>query len=115
MPDFWKSGFQAFRQVRSGAGRGTSGGPLARPQPKPAMTKAPRKVHPYAPDGVAPDVVVVPDPPGPESGSATKMFSTRLRPDLVRRLKVYAASEGVPVQDVVTAALVRYLPDGDSD
>lgn len=90
---------------------------MARPQPKPVMTKAPRKVHPYAPDGVAPDVVVVPDSPvpGPESGSATKMFSTRLRPDLVRRLKVYAASEGVPVQDVVTAALVRYLPDGDSD
>lgn len=34
-------------------------------------------LNPYAPDGVAPEVVVVPDSPapGPESGPAARMFS----------------------------------------
>jgi hypothetical protein len=83
---------------------------MARPQSKPVMTRAPRKAHPYAPDGA----VLATDPaPQAEPESAPRVFSTRLSPDLVRRLKVYAASEGLPVQDVVSAALLRYLPDGD--
>jgi len=36
-------------------------------------------------------------------------FNTRLRPSLQRRLKMFAAAEGVKIQDIVDEALHQYL------
>lgn len=96
---------------------------MPRPAPKPVMTKAPRREHPYAPDtdmatGMTSDaeptatamtdrVVVLPDSKAPSA--AAKVFSTRLDPGLVRRLKMHAVEQDRPVQEVVTDALEHWL------
>ncbi|TSA80591.1 hypothetical protein FNU79_16325 [Deinococcus detaillensis] len=58
-----------------------------------------------------PTQVHVPDPVPlkTEETDVPESFNTRLPRSLQRRLKVYAAEEGVKIQDVVQRALEKYL------
>lgn len=46
---------------------------------------------------------------GANSTETPESFNTRLRPSLQRRLKIFAAAEGVKIQDIVDEALNQYL------
>lgn len=52
-----------------------------------------------------------PDRPAPAARATggPKVFSTRLDPDLHRRLKVYAANSGDSIEQIVNTAISRYL------
>lgn len=50
-----------------------------------------------------------PVPQQTEETDALESFNTRLPRSLQRRLKVYAAGEGVKIQDVIQGALEEYL------
>lgn len=50
-----------------------------------------------------------PVPQQPEEIDVLESFNTRLPRSLQRRLKVYAAGEGVKIQDAVQQALEEYL------
>jgi len=80
---------------------------MPKPAPKPSMTKAPSKEHPYQP--APPTVVSVPRPAAALQSGTEKVFSTRLSADLVRQVKTHAAATDTSVQAVVTAALTAYL------
>ena len=76
---------------------------MGRPEPKPAITKAPSREHPAAP---LQSVDPAPEVPAQE---ATELFSTRLRPSTRRRLKMYAASSGDLIQAITEQAVVEFL------
>lgn len=77
---------------------------MARPEPKPAISKAPSREHPVAPPLQSLDRVL---PPPTEE--ASELFSTRLRPSTRRRLKMYAASTGELIQAITEQAVIEYL------
>lgn len=81
---------------------------MPKPAPKPSMTKAPSKEHPYQP-GAAPTVVNLPPAAGTSEPAPEKVFSTRLPADLIRQVKTYAAINDTSVQAIVSAALTTYL------
>ena len=76
---------------------------MARPQPQPAIRKAPARLHPVAPAETADE------PPTKPVEEPMALFSTRLPRSTHRRLKVYAASTGDPIQDIVEAAITAHL------
>jgi len=74
---------------------------MARPTPKPALSKAPRKEHPAAPDPAPPE--------RPTAVSTGVMLSVRIDPELRRRAKVAAAEAGIPIQEWVSTAIQNAL------
>jgi predicted DNA-binding protein len=44
-----------------------------------------------------------------KTGIEREIFSTRLMPSLIRRLKIYAATEGRHIHEVIEEALEGYL------
>jgi len=86
---------------------------MPRPQPQPAIHKAPTRQHPVAPTSTAADQPGLDESgpkPGPEpADEPMTLFSTRLRRSTHRRLKVYAASTGQPIQAIVEAAITAHL------
>jgi hypothetical protein len=79
---------------------------MPRPQPRPALAKAPVRDHPVAP---------TPDPTSnaPSTAADTDpmvLMSTRLRRSTQRRLKIYAATTDQPIQ-VIVEALINDLLD----
>lgn len=77
---------------------------MARPQPQPAIRKAPTRPHPAAPTAAK----TAPEP----AEEPMTLFSTRLHRDTHRRLKIYAASTGDPIQTIVEAAITAHLKSG---
>ena len=80
---------------------------MPRPKPRPALSsprlpKAPSRDHPVAPPAAA-----LPEPARP--AAAVRMFSVRLDPALVRRVKLYAAAAEVSLQALTEAALITYM------
>ncbi len=87
---------------------------MPRPQPQPAISKAPTRPHPVAPTDTADDLPALDEPARERSahepaGEAMTLFSTRLRRSTQRRLKIYAASTGEPIQAIVEAAITAHL------
>ncbi len=81
---------------------------MARPTAKPAMTRAPRKDHPYEPN-----------PPQSSEGPVTtrlpraeqafRTFSSRVDPVLVRQFKVTATLAGTTVQAALAEAMREWV------
>ncbi len=81
---------------------------MAKPEPQPAIVKAPTRGHPVAPltalaEKASPTLATK----GTEESSV--LFSTRLRRNTQRRLKMYAASSGEHIQTITEAAIEHYL------
>lgn len=77
---------------------------MPRPQPQPAIRKAPTRPHPVAPLDTAAD-----EPAREPAEEPMALFSTRLHRSTHRRLKIYAASTGDPIQTIVEAAITAHL------
>jgi hypothetical protein len=77
---------------------------MPRPQPQPAIRKAPTRPHPVAPVDTAAD-----QPSRVSLEEPMALFSTRLPRGTHRRLKVYAATTGDPIQAIVDAAITAHL------
>jgi hypothetical protein len=77
---------------------------MPRPQPQPAIRKAPSRPHPVAPLDTAAD-----EPAREPAEEPMALFSTRLPRSTHRRLKVYAATTGDPIQAIVEAAITAHL------
>ncbi len=77
---------------------------MVRPEPKPAIAKAPSREHP-----AAPLQSVDRSSPAAPAEETTELFSTRLRPSTRRRLKMYAASSGDLIQAITEQAVVEFL------
>ena len=78
---------------------------MPRPQPRPALAKAPVRDHPVAP---------TPDPTSSASSAAADpdpmvLMSTRLRRSTQRRLKIYAATTDQPIQVIVETLITDML------
>lgn len=81
---------------------------MPRPQPQPAIRKAPTRPHPVAPVDTPVDPTA--DQPAPASvEEPMALFSTRLPRSTHRRLKVHAATTGDPIQVIVDAAITAHL------
>jgi hypothetical protein len=78
---------------------------MPRPQPQPAIRKAPTRPHPVAPV----DIPAADEPARQSVEEPMALFSTRLPRSTQRRLKVYAASTGNPIQAIVEAAITAHL------
>ncbi len=78
---------------------------MPRPQPRPALAKAPVRDHPAAP---------TPDPESTHGAPSTDadpmvLMSTRLHRSTQRRLKIYAATTDQPIQVIVEALITDML------
>lgn len=78
---------------------------MPRPQPRPALAKAPVRDHPVAPTQ---------DPTsGPPMTAADTepmvLMSTRLRRSTQRRLKIYAATTDQPIQVIIETLITDML------
>ncbi len=77
---------------------------MPRPQPRPALAKAPVRDHP-----VAPTLNPKSDPPSTVDADPMVLMSTRLRRSTQRRLKIYAATTDQPIQVIVEALIADML------
>ncbi len=90
---------------------------MARPAAKPALTKAPTRPHPVAPDTTtakteAPTPSATPLPQAPTAAVAQErrvMHSARIPETLRRRVKLHAAETDLTVEEITEAALSEYL------
>jgi len=81
---------------------------MAKPEPQPAIVKAPTRGHPVVPlTALTEKALPTPATKGTEESSV--LFSTRLRRSTQRRLKMYAASSGERIQTITEAAIEHYL------
>lgn len=78
---------------------------MPRPQPRPALAKAPVRDHPVAP---TPDPAGTP-PSTPADPDPMVLMSTRLRRSTQRRLKIYAATTDQPIQVIVETLITDML------
>lgn len=78
---------------------------MPRPQPRPALAKAPVRDHPVAPTqdptSAPPARAADPDP--------MVLMSTRLHRSTQRRLKIYAATTDQPIQDILETLITDML------
>ncbi len=77
------------------------------PKPRPALNRAPSRVHPLTP---------VPDSPEATgtgqrtpTGQGTVMLSVRATRELREQARIYAVREGISLQLLVEQALTEYL------
>jgi len=89
---------------------------MARPAAKPAITKAPARPHPIAPQAeVAEGRVETAANPESEVVASTPpaerkvMYSARVRESLRRDVKLHSVEAGVTVEEITEAALQEYL------
>lgn len=84
---------------------------MPRPQPRPALAKAPVRDHPVAP---------TPDPTTAALAAAADtdpmvLMSTRLRRSTQRRLKIYAATTSQPIQAIIETLITDMLESKNVD
>lgn len=81
---------------------------MPRPQPRPALAKAPVRDHPAAP---TPELAnTVPEPlAAAADADPMVLMSTRLRRSTQRRLKIYAATTDQPIQVIVETLITEML------
>lgn len=80
---------------------------MPRPQPRPALAKAPVRDHPVAPTR-EPESTTSELPATAETDPMVRM-STRLHRSTQRRLKIYAATTDQPIQVIVEALITDML------
>lgn len=86
---------------------------MAKPKSKPALTKAPRRSHPVAPEQTE-QAAASASASGSPSGASTEtqelvVFSARIPRELKRAVKATAAQRDQSVQELVVEALRRHL------
>ena len=80
---------------------------MARPQPRPALAKAPVRDPPVAP--TLEPTSTVSEAPARADTDPMVLMSTRLRRSTQRRLKIYAATTDQPIQVIVETLITDML------